>query len=353
LAPGDVLLDAVAKKVLTETLRIKKGETITIETWNPGLPLAKRLVVEARKAGAVPVMMFEDEATFVESVKVTPKDVLGTMGKQEYGLLAGSDAYVFLPGPPIGTYSPRLSREEVADSTRYNRSWYEAAEKARLRGARLPFGFVGKEYARLYGKRPEEFFRHQLKAALADFSTISSNGRAIGEVMPDGAEATLSSGRGTLDFAMKGELEVEDGIVDEADVAAGSNMTYVPPGYVLKQVDSASVKGAVELSPAVTRLGLLEDARLEFEGGRIAKWTSRASKKMLDELLESVPPEKRVLSSVAVGLNTSMRYGFGQDRMVSGAVALSGFGFTGIARRATLAAGGTTVVEKGKLVYPG
>lgn len=301
--------------------------------------------------GVVPVMVFEDETAYLEGVKVAPKDVLGSMGRQEYGLLSGSDAYVFIPGPPIGAYSPRLSREEVADSTRYNSSWYEAAEKAKLRGARLPFGFVGKDYARLYGKRPEEFVRHQLKAALVDLAAVSDAARSVSSRLQDGAAATLSTGAARLEFTLRGDLEVEDGVVDEADVAGGYNMTYVPPGYVLKRVDTASANGRVSLSPSVTRLGLLKDAVLEFEGGGLVKWSSKGSSKMLGELVESVPGEKRALTMVTVGVNPLMRYEFGQDRMVSGAVGLGGFGFQGFARKATLVVSGTPVVQNGKVSH--
>ncbi len=353
MSPDETLYDKVARKVISETLRLKKGETITIETWNNGLPFARRLVVEARRMWAIPVVVFEDESAYVEGVKVTPKDVLGSMGKHEYGLLAGSDAYVFIPGPPIGAYSTRLSREEVADSTRYNRSWYEAAEKARLRGARLPFGYAGKEYAKLLGKRPEEVVRHQLKAALADFPSISADGRAVGQALQDGAQGTLITAGGRLEFALRGDLDIEDGVVDADDVAGGSNMAYVPPGFVSKQVDPTSAKGTVALSASVTRLGLLADAKLEFEGGRLVRWRSGTSSKMLTELVESVQLEKRALSLVTIGLNPLMKYENGQDRMVSGAVCLGGFGFLGAVRRGSLSVAGRTLVQKGKLTPSG
>jgi len=347
-----VLYQRVAKQVLSETLRLTKGETLTIETWNSGLPFAKRLLVEAKRLGAIPVMLFEDEATYIEGVKTSQKDVLGTMGKHEYALLAGSDAYIFIPGPPIGAFSPHLSRQEVNDSTRYNASWYEAAEKAKLRGARLPFGYVGKDYARVYRKKPEEFARHQLRAALADLPSISSQGAVVGEALTDGALATVKTGGGNLEFTLKGELEIEDGIVDEKDVAAGHNMTYMPPGYVSKEVDQSSASGWVAISPSMTRLGLLRDAELEFDRGRIVEWKSRSSSKMLNELVETTQQDKRVLSFVTVGLNPSMRFEFGQDRMVSGAISLGGFGFSGILRKGSLLVAGKVVVEKGKLARP-
>lgn len=352
MSSDEALYDKVARKVISETLRLKKGETLTIESWNNGLPFARRLVVEAKRIGAIPVLVFEDESAYVEGVKVTPKEVLGSMGKHEYGLLAGSDAYVFIPGPPIGAYSPRLSRQEVTDSTKYNRSWYEAAEKAKLRGARLPFGYVGRDYARLIKKRPEEVARHQLRAALGDFAGISASGRAVGQALHDGAHASLVTPGARLELTLLGELEVEDGLVDESDVAGGYNMTYMPPGYVMKEVDPASAKGSVTLAPSMTRLGLLADARLEFDGGRLVRRKSRRSAKMLDELLEAVTPEKRTLTSVFVGLNPLMRYEYGQDRMVSGAVGLGGFGFVGTVRRGSLSVEGKVLVEKGKLKPP-
>jgi leucyl aminopeptidase (aminopeptidase T) len=353
LDTDDALYDKVAKKILSETLHMNKGETLTIETWNNGVPFAQRLVVEARKLGVIPLMVLEDESAYMEGVKVTPKDVLGSMGKHEYGMLAGSDGYVFIPGPPIGAFSPHLSRQELADSTKYNLSWYEAAEKARLRGARLPYGYIGKEYARLYGKKPEEFVRHMLKAALVDLTLISKTGRAIGQELQDGSEVDLQTTGGRLAFTLKGDLDIEDGVVDDADVAAGSNMTYMPPGYVSKQVDPTSAKGVVTVSRSMTRLGLLEDARLEFEGGKLVGWKSKGSPRVLTGLVEAVQTDKRILSSFTVGINPMMKYEYGHDRIVSGSIGLSGFGFNGVIRRGSLAVSGKSLVQKGKLSVSG
>jgi leucyl aminopeptidase (aminopeptidase T) len=352
LTTDDALYEKVAKKVLLETLHMKKGETLTIETWNSGLGFARTLVVEARRMGVIPIVTFEDESAYVEGVKVAPKDIVGTMGKHEYGLLAGSDAYVFIPGSPLTAYPPRLSRDEVADSTRYNNSWYEAAERAKLRGARLAFGYISKEYARLYGKKPEELVRNQLRAAaLADFQLISATGKAIGEALTDGARASISSsGSNKIEFVLKGDLTVEDGVVGEGDLASGENMTYVPPGYVFKAVDSTTVNGSVAVSSSVTRLGLLKEARLDFEEGRLVGWKSEGSAKMLKALVEAVDPEKRVIYSLTVGLNPAMKYESGQDRLVSGAIGIGGgFGFQATVRRGTLSVSGNTLVEKGKL----
>jgi len=343
------IYDQVAKKVISDSLHLVKGATLTIETWNTGLPLAKRLVVEARRAGIIPILLLEDESAYVESVRVMPKDVIGTMGRQEYNLLAGSDAYVFIPGPPISTYAPMLTRQEVTDSTRYNSSWYEAAEKAKLKGVRLPFGYIGKEYARLFGKSPDEMAQNQLRASLVDLRAVGETGREIAQEMKDAMTAVIQTGKEKLEFTMRGEVIVEDGVVDENDVQEGNNMVYLPPGFVSKQVDLSSVEGSVKLSATVTRLGLLKDAVLEFRAGKLVNWRSTGSPKTLVGLIEGVPPEKRVLSAVTVGINKAMKYGNGQDRMVAGALGISGFGFAGVIRNGTLSFGERVLVNKGRL----
>ena len=60
----DSLYGQVARKVISESLSVKKGESLVVETWNNGLPFARSVVVEARRIGAVPVTLFEDEQAY-------------------------------------------------------------------------------------------------------------------------------------------------------------------------------------------------------------------------------------------------------------------------------------------------
>ena len=138
-AVTDFLYASVAKKILTESLKVKKGESITVESWSSGLDFAREVVIEARKIGCIPILLFEDVEAYIRGVKGSPSDSLGQMGKHEMSLLSNTDAYVFIPGPPIGVYSKALTAEQKSKSTAYNTSWYEAAEKAKagLNGTQL------------------------------------------------------------------------------------------------------------------------------------------------------------------------------------------------------------------------
>src|SRR2546428_7295377 len=109
---------------------------------------------------------------------------------------------------------------------------------------------------------------------------------------------------------------------------AGNNMTYVPPGFVSKGVESTSASGTLKVSKSVTRLGLLSDATLTFKEGRLVQWKSKGNMPMLTKLVTTVPEQKRRLTILNVGINPRMDYLFGQDRMVAGSVTAGGFGIT-------------------------
>jgi aminopeptidase len=344
------LEDQVARKVVSESLGLKKGDSVTVETWNNGFELASKFVLEARKVGAHPVMIFEDEDIYVESVKVTPKDSLGKMGKHEYELLSASDAYFFIPNEALEGYTNRLSPGEVDQATSYGTSWYDAAEKAKLKGARMSFGFAGKELAKILGKKLDEVVIHQLKATLTDFATISKIGKELGARLPSGTHGTIDSDGAELEFEFDDGLRIEDGIVDESDVANGYNMAYLPPGSLSKYVKPASVSGTVKLSPTLTQRGIITGVILEFEKGNLVKWSStKSSRERLDSLINNQPESQRKLEAVTIGLNPLLRYGYGQDRFVMGAVGISGLDFTGMLRKGTLRAGEDLLVQNGKL----
>lgn len=327
---------------------MKKGEAVTVEAWNNGLGFARHVLAEARTMGCTAILLMEDEKAYIEGVRNAPKDTLGLMGKHEMSLLSATDAYIFIPGPPLWAFSKALESQELADSTRYNSSWYEAAEKAKLRGARMTFGYAGPDMARMVGKSLEKIVVAQLKAALADFGEISETVARLVPHLGDGAQGSLESPGVSVRFQFKGDLSVEDGVVDANDVADGNNVAYVPPGLVSKQVEPTSATGTVKISASLTRYGVVDGATLTFSGGVLTSWEGKGKDK-LDALLKPLPPEKKRLTSLNVGLNPAMRYGFGRDAFVRGAVTIGGFGFTAAIRRGRLGSDGYELVSEGKL----
>jgi leucyl aminopeptidase (aminopeptidase T) len=346
---NDDLYRKVAKRVLTQSLALKKGEFLTVETWNNGLPFARHVVFEARKMGALPLTIFEDEDTYVEGVRATPKDMLGKMGKHEYKLLSATDAYVFIPGPVLGSYSHRLPREEVNASTAYGESWYKAAAKARLRGVRLAFGYIGGDAPSVLGRSVDAIVTHQLKAALADYSSIGKRASVLSSTFAAGSDVTLKTPGSKLTFRLTGVNEVDDGVVDAKDLESENNMCYIAPGYVYAEVDPTSVSGKFTFSPTVTRFGLIKDGTLEFKDGRVTGWSSKSSSATLGKLAAAASEQARQASSMMVGLNPLLSYGYGQNSHSAGVISFRAFGVNFTSGRGSLIVGGKTLVDRGRL----
>ena len=345
----ETLYTKVAQKVLKDTLHVRKGDSVTVESWDNGIPFARRVLVEARALGCPAILLYEDERAYIEGVRMAPDDSVGAMGRNEHGLLSATDAYVFIPGQALGPYSRTLKPGERAKSTRYNSSWYQAAEKAGLRGARLSFGYVGKDLARILGKRVEDVVRTQLEAALVDLGSLSALAGKITPALADGAQAELLTAGARMTFSLKGELQTEDGVVDDEDRREGANMAYVPPGFVGKEVDPESAEGTVVFTDTLTELGVISKIKLQFEKGSLASWESPESAKV-KKLVESSSPERRKVNFFSLGLNPKLGYGWGQDRFVAGSLSLSGFGFRGQVKKGTLAVDGKPIMSGGKLV---
>ncbi|MDA4137166.1 MAG: hypothetical protein OK449_09265 [Thaumarchaeota archaeon] len=343
----DALFSRVAKKILTESLALKKGDALTIETWNNGLPFAKQVAIEARRMGAIPLTIFEDEDAYVEGVRESPEDMVGQMGKHEFKLLSGTDAYVFIPGPVLGSFSHKLSREETAKSTQYGDSWYKAASQSKLRGVRLVFGYIGDDADKVLGKSIRAVVSHQLEAALADYNAIGKKGSELAAVLGKGADVKITTPGSLLKLELNGILEVEDGVVDATDVANESNICYMPPGYVYAEVVPESVSGTFTFSPTVTRFGMISDGTIEFRNGEVVGLRSNGSRAALKKL-EAASKSKRA-SSITIGLNPLLKYGYGQNANSAGVVGVRVLGVNFTAKSPSVSVKGKNIVKRGRL----
>jgi leucyl aminopeptidase (aminopeptidase T) len=341
------LLEQVAERVLRASLHLNAGENVTIETWNTGLPFAERISVKAREIGAEPVVLLEDENSFVEGLRAGTRKTAGRMGEHERALLSKTDAYVFIPGPVLGG-SSRLTRDELSAATRYNPSWYGAAKRAKLRGVRMLFGYVGPELAKALRKPIAEVVEHQLRSALVDLQQVGASARRVSRWLKPGSSATLKAEGEVLRFQLGKHSGLDGGVVSREKLGAGENMVNVPPGYFAREIAAGTMSGAVRLHAPVPRLGAVVELRFEFENGQLTSWDSPRNRKWLDALVTATPRERRSFGAVVIGLNPALRRGYGQDRLTEGAVSFFGL-LQSTANSASLEVDGEPVIANDTL----
>ncbi|MGA8604549.1 MAG: hypothetical protein WB788_05745, partial [Thermoplasmata archaeon] len=127
--------DRLAQVVLDQCLAVRRGETLTVETWDHALPWARAFVLEARRRGCEPTLVVEDEAAFFRSLAQSGSR---TVPSAPAAIAEASDAYVYFPGPEHFPRLLGLSAEELdAVLGRHGAGWWRAARRAGLRAARI------------------------------------------------------------------------------------------------------------------------------------------------------------------------------------------------------------------------
>jgi len=356
--------EGFVRAVLRRSLRICPKENVIVESWNHGLDIAREFVYQLRAIGARPMNLVEDEEGYWRAVETLPVSKLGHVSKAEWSAISNADAYVFIPGPAdIDRYRKNMPR--AGSATAYNAEWYRRAKKAGLRGARILLGYATRERAASYGFDLQGWRANLLAAGSVDFSSIGRRGRRVGKLLSAAAEVVLTAPNGTdLTFRLRGRpAQVNDGIVDEADVKAGEFMENVPPGTVYVTPEEGSAEGTIVFDRPAYRSGLtIPDVRMEFRDGH-ATWTAGVNSEIVRTSWDRAKGGKDRLGFLSAGLNPLAAYGFLQDDLVAGAVGIdigdnsefggrnkSDFSFGSQLSKATLRVGGKTVVDAGRLV---
>src|SRR5580700_1771574 len=89
----------LARNVLRNTLRMKRGENLLIETWSATLPWASSFVLEARILGVRPMLVVEPEEAYWRSVSEAPLANVGQVGSHDWAALKAADAHMHFYGP--------------------------------------------------------------------------------------------------------------------------------------------------------------------------------------------------------------------------------------------------------------
>ena len=275
------VLSALSAKIVKECLRIRPGENVAIETWNHGLEVAKELAFQVKKAGAHPLLLFEDEPNFWRAAKELSPSKLGKVGKHEWAVVQNADAYLFIPGPENEDMYDEFP-EKVGDAlTAYNDEWYQRALKYRIRGLRIGLGYMNRGRAKKFGLDFDDWVREELKAFDTDYQKIDRIGTRLGNILKNGKKIEIVHSNGTaLELEIKrtrGTPLVDTGVKKEPNAPANSHkysvLASLPSGSVLCVPKEDSATGVIRFNlPTPSDDNYTRDVYFRF--GRTGGWTS-------------------------------------------------------------------------------
>jgi leucyl aminopeptidase (aminopeptidase T) len=318
--------DRLAAIVLDRYLSLRRGERITIESWDHTLPWARAFVAEARRRGCEPALVVEDEATFFRSLA---RSSGRTVPSAPAALAEASDAYVYFPGPEQFPRLLGLSTEELeAVVGRHGPGWWRAARRAGLRAARVAVAAATPRAAIRYGVDPAAWQRDVLRASLVPPERLTRAAEPIVRRLSRARHVRIRHPNGTdLTVGLQPHAWlVEDGRIDRADRAVGRLWTSVPTGRVAFALSEGLAEGIWESNrPVYDRYRdppVTEGARFTIARGHVREYAFERGGAAFASAYARGGRGREVPSALTFGINPAVVRGPELDELAAGTVGL-------------------------------
>jgi leucyl aminopeptidase (aminopeptidase T) len=360
----------LARTMLLQTLRMKRGENLIVETWSGTLPWAESVVLEARILGARPVLLVEDEPTYWQSVDEAPTANVGQIGSHEWAALKEADSYVYFYGPLDFARAEALPLSLRRRLDAIDHEWFRLIEKYSVRTVRFDLGRSSEVLAQRYGVDLVQWRRELIEGSTVDPRVLQREGGRVAEFLRRGKEVTITHPNGT-DLALRllhRPPNVDDGVIDEGDVRAGRVWTVLPSGVTSVGVDESYAEGTfIADTPGAMFLEgrdtPLSPGTWVFRRGRLDQYAFQSGS---EEFLRKYPklgPGKERPGILSVGLNPrtsaipllfdqergKITIAIGRNSHVGGTTRTPHFSAYQSLGDATLEVDGKTVVDAGEL----
>jgi hypothetical protein len=265
--------DVLARAVLERSLPVRRGESVTIETWSHTLPWARALVVEARRRGALPTLVVEDEPAFFRSLAVlgsatwtTPHRTPGLRG-DALVYFGGPEAFPRLLGLPPADLNDFVARHDRLDARRDRRS--------PPRTVRLAIGDATPTAAARYGVESVVWQNELLRASLVDPRRLEQTGRGVVRALSRARHVRVRHRNGTdLSFDLASRIPSID--AGRASPGLRGRPIRVPSGVVVAAIRRGTAEGTWEANRAAHNRFVVPPnavgARFEFRRGRLTEF---------------------------------------------------------------------------------
>jgi leucyl aminopeptidase (aminopeptidase T) len=303
--------DLLARRVLRDRLHLRAKENVTIESYPSSLPWATAFVREARRLGARPVLLYEDEASYWRAVEEGRAAAIGSPGAHEWAALEKSDAYVYFWGPEDQARAARLPDSTWSKLTAFNSHWYEVARKAGLRGARMSIARVTERNARFWGVSERRWRQEVYDASVHSTAPLQKDASRIGKLLEHGRSVRVRHPNGTdLTLALAGRHAVKGlgEVTRESMALRFGSIASIPDANVYVAVDETTAEGRVMSNRVNSMFATpLVGGRMSFQGGRLRRYSFARGAKFFRESYRPAGPGKDRPAFLEIGLDPDIR----------------------------------------------
>jgi leucyl aminopeptidase (aminopeptidase T) len=271
--PSEPIRRKVARSIWTRNLRLRPGEHVTIEAWNHTLPWSVSLAREARRIGANPLILYEDESAYWDAVDDGGAKLIGAPIAHEFAALAKTDVYVHLWGPGDRVRLAGLPEKQLGNLFAFNEKWYAAAQKAGVRGARLELGRPYPTLAKAYGVDESTWVNQLVQGTLVDPVKLTKAVQRVAKAVGRKGELRLRHSNGTdLKLRLTGKPARAFSGVPRAGGSPIDILATIPSGSIRVPLDMDVADGTfVGNRTNYTEGAASRGVTLHFAGGKLTE----------------------------------------------------------------------------------
>lgn len=286
----DPRLATLARTLITYSAALAGGEKILIETVDGALPLAKALVDEAYRAGAVPFVTIKNSQLLRAVLRGASAGQLALAGQWEAARMNAMDAYIAVRA---GDNISEMADVPPEQLQLYQQQWVKPVHL----DIRVPktkwcvLRYPSPAMAQLAAMSTEAFEDFYFRVCTLDYAKMAAAMDPLAALLQRTDRVRITGPGTDLSFSVKGVPAVK---------CAGRR--NIPDGEVYTAPVKNSVNGVLSYNaPAVYQGVTYENIRLEFRDGKIVNATANETDK-INKLLDT-DDGARYIGEFALGVN--------------------------------------------------
>ena len=284
----DPRFDRLAKLLVEYSTRLKRNETVLIETFDVPDEMSVALVRAARRAGAIPFVQIQRSRVNRELALKATERQLNIAALHELVRMKKMNAYIAIRGSNNITELSDVPSEQMKLVAKKMRPVNDQrVQKTKWVVLRWP----SPSMAQLAGMSSEAFEDFYFEVCTLDYRKLQPGMRALKKLMEKTDRVEIKGPGTDLRFSIKGIGAV---------ICGGDR--NIPDGEVFSCPIKDSVQGHVLFNAPTIYQGIaFDNIRLEFRDGKVVKATSNQTEK-LNRILDS-DPGARYIGEFSLGFN--------------------------------------------------
>jgi leucyl aminopeptidase (aminopeptidase T) len=309
----------LAGETLRQSLDLRRGNSVLVETTRYSLDFAEILAGQARRLGMRPLIFFAPEREVYENVTgLTPLDA-NAIARGEVEAAKVCDGYVtFSPSPEDLRRREKLPEAHRRALYRRQSEWGQTLARHAIPSVLLLAASATPAAAKEYRVDLDGWRKECFQACAVNPAQIRRAGAPVARRLQRGRRLSVTHPNGThLELKLSGRKPIlDDGAVDAHDLAQGRNWTTVPSGYLLVVLDEKSAEGQFYSNrPSRHHRGVIQDITWNFRDGKLYHYEVGKGRSIFESSFSHAGRERNRPALLSIGLNPQIHdFPFAEDQ---------------------------------------